>query len=239
MRQSAATNWPSLVRTSGLISSDRASTLRAALNNFRIDSPSCFPCANGSPDEATASVTAESTGPPFTSQAMRRVAAARSSIPLPPPAAKIITGARVASSIANERKNSRSMSIFSSTSTASTRNCPTFIDNMRAAWPRTAPGFVQTAAPGRAGLALDAYACALLVRGEFLGHDHRFISGRHCPAARNLESVGGENCFALILVKSCHGSVLLRIRTLKDIALLKSQALHDLVGLLRHRRPSH
>ena len=52
-------------------------------------------------------------------------------------AAKMIIGARVASSIANERKNSRSMSIFSSTSTASTGNCPTFIANIRLVRART------------------------------------------------------------------------------------------------------
>src|SRR6266516_3886448 len=91
------------------------------------------PCADDSPHEATASLTAESSGPRFTSQLMRRVEAARSSIPDPPPPAKMITGARAASSMANERKNSRSIAIFSSTRTASTGNCPTFIDSIRAA----------------------------------------------------------------------------------------------------------
>jgi hypothetical protein len=38
--------------------------------------------------------------------------------------------AMAASSMTNERKNSRSMSIFSSTSTASTGNCPTFFDSV-------------------------------------------------------------------------------------------------------------
>ena len=130
-----------------MISSDRASTLRAAPNNFRIDSASWAASSGESPLEATASLTAESSGPPFTSQAIRRVDAARSSIPLPPPAAKIIIGARAASSIANERKNSRSMSIFSSTSTVSTGNCPTFIASICAAWPRTSASFLAKATP--------------------------------------------------------------------------------------------
>jgi 2-methylcitrate dehydratase PrpD len=47
--------------------------------------------------------------------------------------AKILLGARAASSIAKERKNSRSIAIFSSTRTVSTGNCPTFIVSMRAA----------------------------------------------------------------------------------------------------------
>src|SRR5213083_2098764 len=55
MRQSAATNSPLLVSTSGLISSERASTLRAAWNNFRIDSFSCFAFFAESPQDATAS----------------------------------------------------------------------------------------------------------------------------------------------------------------------------------------
>src|SRR5438874_17144 len=89
----------------------------------------------------------EWSGPRITSHAIRRVEAARSSIPVPPPGAKIIVGARVASSIANERKNSRSIAIFSSTKTASTGNCPTFISSMRAAWPRATSGFFAKATP--------------------------------------------------------------------------------------------
>jgi hypothetical protein len=46
-----------------LISSERASTLRAAANNFRIESASCAACSNESPHEAAASATAESPGP--------------------------------------------------------------------------------------------------------------------------------------------------------------------------------
>src|SRR5215470_3319777 len=103
MRQSAATDSPFLVSTSGLISSERASTLRAAANNFRIDSLSCFALFAESLHDATASSTAESNGPRFTSHGILRVAAARSSIPVPPPAAKIIIGARAASLIAKEK----------------------------------------------------------------------------------------------------------------------------------------
>ena len=147
MRQSAATKAPLLVSTSGLISSERASTLRAAANNFRIDSFSCFASFAESPHDATASSTAEFNGPRFTSHGILRVAAARSSIPVPPPAAKMIIGPRAASSMANERKNSRSISIFSSTSTASTGNCPTFIDNIRSACARASSGFLAKTTP--------------------------------------------------------------------------------------------
>src|SRR6184192_2897484 len=83
MRQSAATNSPVLVSTRGLISSERASTLRAALNNFRIDSFNCFAFFAESSHDATASSTAESNGPRSTSHGILRVAAARSSIPVP------------------------------------------------------------------------------------------------------------------------------------------------------------
>src|SRR2546430_2335041 len=120
-----------------------------------MESASCFACDDGSPHEPTVSASADSFGPDFASQAMRRVEAARCSIPVPPPAAKIIIGARIASSIANERKNSRSISIFSSTSTTSIGNCPTFIDSMRAAWPRTSAGLFAKATPPMP--ALDYY----------------------------------------------------------------------------------
>src|SRR4029450_4714186 len=107
MRQSAATNSPLLVSTSGLISSERAPTLRAAANNFRIESASSLDWAGERPHEVTASLTALSSGPLFTSQGIRRVEAARSSIPVPPPVAKIMTGARAVSSIANEKHQYR------------------------------------------------------------------------------------------------------------------------------------
>ena len=115
--------------------------------NFRIDSVSCFAFFGESPHDATASSTAESNGPPFTSHGILRAAAARSSIPEPPPAEKMIIGARAASSIANERENSRSISIFSSTSIASTGNCPIFIANIRSACARTTSGFLAKATP--------------------------------------------------------------------------------------------
>ena len=53
--------------------------------------------------------------------------------------------------MAKERKNSRSIAIFSSTSTASTGNCPTLISSMRAAWPRATSGFFAKATPPRRG----------------------------------------------------------------------------------------
>ena len=46
-----------LVRTSGLISSERASTLRAAANNLRIESPNCDACSVESPHDPAASFT--------------------------------------------------------------------------------------------------------------------------------------------------------------------------------------
>src|SRR5438093_712995 len=63
-------------------------------------------------------------------------------------------------------------------------------------------------ASGGPGLNLYDNFAALLFRGEFLGRSNRFISGRGDAATRNFESVGGENGFALIFVKSCHGSLL-------------------------------
>ena len=40
---------------------------------------------------------------------------------------------------------------------------------------------------------------------KFLGYRHRLISGESRASTRNFESISGENRFALILVKSCHG----------------------------------
>jgi hypothetical protein len=80
----------------------------------------------------------------------------------------------------------------------------------------------NTGASGRPSLNLDNDFGGFLARGEFLRYRDSFISSRNGKTAWDLESVGGENRFALIFVKSCHGYALLRIRTLKDIALLKS-----------------
>src|SRR4029453_8299276 len=54
--------------------------------------------------------------------------------------------------------------------------------------------------PSRPSLNLDDHFNA-----EFFRRGHSVISGRSCAPTRNLKSVGGENGFALILVKSCHG----------------------------------
>jgi hypothetical protein len=70
----------------------------------------------------------------------------------------------------------------------------------------------KAGAPGRPGLNLDDYF-AVLTAGEFLGRRHSIISGGDGAATGNFESVGGENGFALIFVKSCHGRVLFRMKT--------------------------
>ena len=147
IRQSAATKFPSVVSTSGLISKDRASTDRAAAKSLCIDSHNPWVCAVESPQIEAAERTAASSGPLITSQVILRVDVARSSIPLPPPSAKMMTGARAASSIASERKNSRAIDIFSSTNTASTGNCPTFIASIRAECALACSGVRANATP--------------------------------------------------------------------------------------------
>ena len=59
--------------------------------------------------------------------------------------------------------------------------------------------------PGCPGLNLDDDFAALLAASKFLRRHDRVISGRSSAATRNLESVGGQDRFALILVQSCHG----------------------------------
>src|SRR5437773_285702 len=74
----------------------------------------------------------------------------------------------------------------------------------------------NTGAPSGPGLNLDNDFGGFLVRqsdglvprrarGEFLRYRDSFISSRNGTTAWDLESVGGENGFALIFVKSCHG----------------------------------
>jgi len=87
----------------------------APRQQFLIDSANASRGACERRPPSTASLTAESKGPPVYIQGSPCMKAARSSIPVPPPAAKIIIGARAASQWQTKRKNSRSISIFSST----------------------------------------------------------------------------------------------------------------------------
>jgi hypothetical protein len=62
-------------------------------------------------------------------------------------------------------------------------------------------------------LNLDHDVGGFVAVSEFLRGRDRFVSSRRCSAARNFESVGGENGFALIFVKSCRGWVLFRMKS--------------------------
>src|SRR5436309_2504569 len=63
-------------------------------------------------------------------------------------------------------------------------------------------------ATGSPGLNLDDNCAA-----EFLRDGDRFIDGRCCAATRDLESIRGEDRFALIFVKSSHVWVVFRMKT--------------------------
>jgi len=89
----------------------------------------------------------------------------------------------------------------------------------------------NASASGSPGLDFDDNFAVFLAR-QFFGCGNSFISGCGGAAARNLESVRGENCFALIFVKSCHRWVLFRMKTPNVQQLVLSVAKRSRMGLM-------
>ena len=109
------------------------------------------------------------------------------------------------------------MSIFSSTSTASTGNSPTFIANIRLVCARTSSGFLAKATPPiPARPVVQAWILNRQLRCPVPSQPRplRRQSMRPWPRG-NFESIRRKNGFTLILVKSRHGCVLFRMKTPK------------------------
>ena len=139
---------------------------------------------------------------------MHRVEAARSSIPLPPPEEKMITGARAVINREGKKEFPFDRDLFFHQDRFDRelpdfhrqhpgRLCSHFVRLLRERDPADA------SSPCRPRLNLD-YDLSAVIPAEFVSRRYHFV-GRRCGAAtRNLKSIRSENAFALMFVESCH-----------------------------------